>query len=226
MRRFNNILEKHFYVFILLAVIWLLIGPYLFTKFSILDLSNAGGIGSAFSGITSPIIALISAILLYITIVKQIESNRRNSYEANFKIIYQELVQIRTNINNYSYKNKKGKEGFEIFSNTTKDLIDEDNTEILIDPIEKIRLTFLEIGRVLYLSNSLETTVEYSEFITNELTHIYSYYLKPTHSIMETWNIDFAKKDTWSLNRLDSIRKELDAISKRITEKSITKAQK
>ncbi len=215
MEKINAVIEKIAFPLIFIAIIWLLIGPYLLTNFSIYDLTKYGDIGSVFSGITSPIIGLVSAILLYITILKQIESNKQNSYEANFKVMYEAIVLARNNINNYSYKNKNGKEGFEIFAETTRNYIEENNTEHLINSIEKINLTFLEIGRVLYLKNSLNTSVEFRKIVETEIKHIYAYYLSTAHSIMKTWRID-KKINLFSIDRLDFIRKEINEIEKKI----------
>ena len=212
MNKRNTFIEKKGIILIIIAIIWLIIGPYLLTNFSIYDLTKSGNIGSAFSGITSPIIALISAVLLYITILKQIDTNKQNSNEANFRIIYDSLSLVRNNIDKFSYKNKLSKEGFELFATTVNSEIKKENTKNLIAPTERVSLTFLEIGRVFSLKYSLKTSVEFNQLIENELIHIYSYYLSTAHSTMITWDLDCQNLYTESLARLDFIKGELNEI--------------
>lgn len=67
------------------TIIILFLTIWLFTRNSVIagfDLSNKGAIGDAINGITGPIIALISAALLFYSFQAQLEANRRQ-LEAN-----------------------------------------------------------------------------------------------------------------------------------------------
>lgn len=67
------------------VIILLFLAIFLFTRNSVIsafDLTNKGTIGDAINGITGPIIALISAGLLFYSFQAQLESNKRQ-LEAN-----------------------------------------------------------------------------------------------------------------------------------------------
>lgn len=54
----------------------IIILPYLFTQYSILDFTQSGQIGDTIGGITAPIIGLISAFIIYFSFVAQIKANQ------------------------------------------------------------------------------------------------------------------------------------------------------
>jgi len=93
----NRHLEYIAFSAVILSILWIIFGPILLTQhyFSIVDFSDekggTGTIGDTIGGITAPIIGLISTILLYLALIKQIESNRATVHEANFRIINSEL---------------------------------------------------------------------------------------------------------------------------------------
>lgn len=71
---------KTYQIALLLALI-ILITPYLFTQFSIVDFTNTGNIGDTLGGITAPFISSIAAVLVFIAFKAQLEANNL-FYEA------------------------------------------------------------------------------------------------------------------------------------------------
>jgi hypothetical protein len=71
-------------------------GPMLLTqtRFGITNFGgeehNTGLVGDTIGGITTPIVTLISVILLYLALIKQIETSEGSKHEANFRIVYSE----------------------------------------------------------------------------------------------------------------------------------------
>lgn len=89
--RVTIFIEKHLTVIVLIFILWVLVSPILFTQFSIVSFSHDGStgqIGDTIGGITAPAIGLLSAILLYLALTKQIENNNIIVQESNFRTTY------------------------------------------------------------------------------------------------------------------------------------------
>src|SRR5688572_12500161 len=53
------------------------LAPYIFTQFSLAyDLSDKGPIGDSISGTTAPIVGLVGAVLVFLSLYAQIQANR------------------------------------------------------------------------------------------------------------------------------------------------------
>jgi hypothetical protein len=199
-------------------LLWIFIGPILLTHFSIFDFTKTGGIGDTISGISAPAIGLFSAILLYFALIKQIESNNNNQYESNFRIIYQEIANLKKEINDFCYDSKYGIDGINDFISQCSLRILMSSTEQgdLLLYIKKFQLPLLSVGRIFYLKDSLKTSTNYKDFIDKELIHIFDYYLKDAHSLSSEWSIVPPHGNTWTLNRLNFIKEELETIQAKI----------
>lgn len=125
-----------------LSVGWVLIiglllafaAPFIFTRSGIIDFSKTGQIGDTIGGITSPIIGLLSAFLVYRAFQEQVNANRilnddlqsekqLRLKESREKILKQnqeflEMLQdqIRYLINNYSFTESIGNGKFHYYN--------------------------------------------------------------------------------------------------------------
>ncbi len=120
-----------------LSIAWILGGPWLLTqtRFSILDFTHTGDIGSTIGGITAPVIGLVSAILIYLSFSAQIDANKIAQDEANFRYILDEFERIKTKIKKYKY----------YLSNRAPEWGTEKGSEALITFSENI-YDFFELG--------------------------------------------------------------------------------
>lgn len=80
-----------------------------FFHFFDLSSSKAQNIGGAIGGITAPIIGLFSSILLYLALIKQVESNREQQLKNESDIIFSLFSQLDNEIDNFYYKFEDGK---------------------------------------------------------------------------------------------------------------------
>ncbi len=88
----NRFLEKHINKIIISTLIWIFFAPIILTQLSsFISFDDTGQIGDTIGGITAPAIGLVSSLLLYLALIKQIDSNNSSKHEANFRIIYNEL---------------------------------------------------------------------------------------------------------------------------------------
>jgi hypothetical protein len=195
MKWINLHLEKIALVAVIIAALWIILGPIILTQFSIIDftnnVNNTGLIGDTIGGITAPVVGLISIILLYLALIKQIESNQIAVHEANFRIIYEEIAQIRINAESFSYKSKLGIQGIGTFAADigatalTGQLVDAhynklDNFDILLNRFQK----------VFYLLDNLKTSEMYKDILAKDLQNVFSLYFNTGYNIMQgEWNV-------------------------------------
>lgn len=84
-----------------------------FFHFFELSSSKAQNIGGAIGGITAPIIGLFTSILLYLALIKQIESNKEQQLKNESDLIFSLFSQLDNEIDGFYYKYKIGKEEHE-----------------------------------------------------------------------------------------------------------------
>jgi hypothetical protein len=71
------------------------------------DLSNSSGIGDSIGGITAPIIGIISSILLYLALTKQIEANIDQKLKNESDLILSLFNQLDLELNSLYFKFKE-----------------------------------------------------------------------------------------------------------------------
>jgi hypothetical protein len=76
-----------------------------------LDLSTNGNIGSSLGGITAPIIGIITSVLLYITLNRQVESNSDQRLKNESDIIFLLLNQLENEMATFYYTFTEKKQG-------------------------------------------------------------------------------------------------------------------
>lgn len=188
----NKHLEKIALTAVILAALWVIFGPLLLTQtyFTITDFAggenNTGLIGDTIGGITAPVVGLISVILLYLALIKQIESNKASVAEANFRIIYEELAQLRNSAERYTYENETGIEAIGKFA---ADIGVKDNlgqlTQGHYEVLDKFDLLLNKFHKIFYLLDNLKTSEEYKDILAKDLQHIFSIYFNNSYNLMQ-----------------------------------------
>jgi hypothetical protein len=182
---------------VVFAILWVFFGPILLTKtnFCLVDFggseNNTGIIGDTIGGITSPVVGLISILLLYFALIKQIESNKLTEYESNFKFIYNEIQEIKKNLMSYTYRNQFGQLGLTEFvfdfglkvKTNTCNQYDLDDLSIFVTLINQFH-------KIDFLLENLTTSDNYKKILTNDLQNIYVTYLADAqHTTQQEWVI-------------------------------------
>lgn len=90
-----------------------------------LDLSNSSQIGDSLGGMTAPIIGIVSSVLLYLALTRQVESNNDQKLKNESDIIFSLVNQYQAEVSSFYYKYSqsgqehiyRGIEGLNKFSN-------------------------------------------------------------------------------------------------------------
>jgi len=78
-----------------------------FNKYFNLTSAEASNLGAAISGLTAPVIGIGSALLLYLALSKQVESNHNQRHKNDSDIIFTMLLQLQKEIDNFYYSTTK-----------------------------------------------------------------------------------------------------------------------
>jgi hypothetical protein len=227
----NKHLEKIAFVSIVFGALWVLFGPLILTQksFSIVDFAggenNTGIIGDTIGGITSPIVGLISVVLLYLALIKQIESNRISVNEANFRIIYQEITQLKGDFEKYTFENKYGIDAILKFSSTmgVKDI----NGQLVEDDyslLDKFELLLAKYHKVFYLLDNLKTSPEYKDILSKDLQNTYVLYFSSCYNITQgNWAVTVADSNHLIKGKMYMIKDHLRIIQENILQRNIVR---
>ncbi len=112
-------MKKSPLLILILGVLIAILAPVMLTiasHFKIFDFSNSGQIGDTIGGLTSPIINVVSAIIIYYSFNEQLKANQiqikaldeeRNRFneEKEFNYISQLLMELERKIENFEYYN-------------------------------------------------------------------------------------------------------------------------
>ena len=90
-----------------------------------LDLSKSSSVGDSLGGITAPVIGIISSVLLYLALTKQVDSNNDQKLKNESDIIFSLINQYQKEVDSFYYKYSRsnqeyiyrGLEGLNKFSN-------------------------------------------------------------------------------------------------------------
>jgi hypothetical protein len=226
MKWINDNLEKIALSFIIFAVLWIVFGPILVTSYSIVnfagDNNNTGQIGDTIGGITSPVVGLISIVLLYFTLIKQIESNKSNVSEANFRIINEEVSILKKSVDQYSFAGHGGKNAIYSFATTIGEnhiagQLGEDQYEI----VDRFHNLLYQFNKILYLLDNLKTSNEYKDFLSKDLQQIYVLNFQSTLGYMtQKWVV--SEKDAPNLvnGKMFAVKGNLQEIAKEIAKRN------
>jgi len=213
--RFDTFLQKNILALFILMLVWVISSPFILTHFSVVNLSNAGGIGSAIGGITAPAIGIFTALLLYITLNKQIESLKSSRQESNFKLVYNELTEFKKFIDEFQYKNAKGKDAILEWTAYIKVEVEQQRyyTE-LIKEIDRINVLTIFFQRILYLLKRFELDSSNYNFLTEELSFVYNNFFKEAHLGFYGINTNPALSDNQVFTRIVNEKQKWEDIKK------------
>jgi|JI10StandDraft_1071094.scaffolds.fasta_scaffold62095_3 uncharacterized membrane protein len=195
--------------FVVIAVLWVLFGPLLLTKTGIClaDFSggtgNTGVVGDTIGGITSPVIGLISITLLFLALIKQIESNdrqresndrQRESNEitvtvTNFNIIGDEINSVKNLSKEFKFGKVSGIDAIQEFVvHIGSKLVGGNFTQSNYQELEVFDRLLTNFNKVLFLLDNLKTTEVYKDILTRDLQNIFRIYYQTTIGVMHaTW---------------------------------------
>jgi hypothetical protein len=121
-------INKQIFIFTLLIIILCFLSVLVFNLPPVLkrlDLSNSSQIGDSLGGMTAPVIGIISSVLLYLALTRQIEANSDQKLKNESDIIFSLVNQFQVEIDSFYYKYSqegqahifRGVEGLNKFSN-------------------------------------------------------------------------------------------------------------
>lgn len=93
---------------VVLSILFILIAPFILTRsgFETMSFLNTGQIGDTIGGISSPIVGIVSIILLAYTLIEQLDFNRKQvllQRQEQFKTTFFQLLQEQREITNSLY---------------------------------------------------------------------------------------------------------------------------
>lgn len=181
---------------ILIGLIWIIFGPLLLTKFSIVSFPgdfDTGKIGDTIGGITAPVIGLISAVLLFITILKQVESINLSKIEANYRIINITIEDISNCLSKYEYLNNVGSKAIEMIATNFHNKNDAPFDSINHNNLNKLlefEIILRKYKKIEILIRNIDSQSDLRHVIKWDLDNIYSLYLKDGASfIFDNWTL-------------------------------------
>lgn len=98
---------------VVLSILFILIAPFILTRsgFETMSFLNTGQIGDTIGGISSPIVGIVSIILLAYTLIEQLDFNRKQvllQRQEQFKTTFFQLLQEQREITNSLYSSYEG----------------------------------------------------------------------------------------------------------------------
>lgn len=104
-------------IVLIIGILLAILAPLILTMgnyYKIFDFSNTGQIGDTIGGLTSPVVNLISAIIIYYSFNEQLKANKiqsdalkdekdRLNYEKEFNYITQLLLELERKIDNFEF---------------------------------------------------------------------------------------------------------------------------
>ena len=230
MIKFNQFIQKYIPIALLFVILWIFVAPLILLLLPRLSFSDSGQIGDTIGGLTTPIIGLLSALLLYLTLTKQIESNKiseanskRAEDESNFRMVFGEFYEFRKDIEKYQFKDKDGNDAIEKFITQT---ISNAKMSVKIssyEELDKYDRLLSRFDRVLYLKEEFHTSKKQTEFLETEMEEIFHVYFSGV-SFAANIHWDVSEKDIhdWENGKAYIIKQHINKIYERIYQISPT----
>ncbi|MFM7022486.1 MAG: hypothetical protein ACKOXB_05870 [Flavobacteriales bacterium] len=223
---------------IIIAVLWILLGPYIITRISIFpgfsDTShNTGIIGDTIGGITAPVIGLISALLLYLALIKQIENNEiakksleHSLQESNFKLIFEEIKSFGKEIDSFSFKSVTGSKGIDYFCRYIPETFNQNEATKVIyyQKAQEFDQLLNSFDRIIYLSEWFDISAKHKDIIFKDVQLILiKNFNKAYQEHITSWPVseDDIKSDLLK-GLLYSIKNHIETLDKKISSNSIS----
>ncbi len=223
--RVTTFVEKHLTAIVFVFIVWVIISPILFTQFSIVSFSkdgSTGQIGDTIGGITAPAIGILSAILLYLALTKQIENNNIIVHESNFRITYNEIIEFRKSLNEYQFLGQTGVHAIKNFPSQVPATLLARQTDGLYNDIAEYDNLFNGFHRLFYLKDNLDTSEKYSDFLKKEIRKLYTdFFQQPSLEILTNWDVTEADLIDEIRGRMYMLKQNLSIIHTSIGQKYI-----
>lgn len=105
--------QRFIKMIVVLSILFILIAPFILTRsgFETMSFLNTGQIGDTIGGISSPIVGIVSIILLAYTLIEQLAFNRKQvllQRQEQFKTTFFQLLQEQREITNSLYSSYEG----------------------------------------------------------------------------------------------------------------------
>ncbi len=217
------LIEKNLTVIVIVFIVWVIISPILFTQFSIISFSNDGStgqIGDTIGGITAPAIGLLSAILLYLALTKQIENNNIIVHESNFRTTYNEVIEFKKSVKEFQFLGQSGAYAIKMFPIQVPASLLLGATDNLFNDIVAFDNLFNGFHRLFYLKDNLETSDKYSDFLKKEIRKAYTdFFQEPALDILKNWNVTEADLAHEIKGRMYLLKQNLSIIHDTIGQK-------
>lgn len=100
-------MKKKYIIFTLILIIACFVSTYIFNlpaQVAIFNLSTSGNLGSAIGGLTAPIIGIVSAIIMYVTLSNQIESINRVRVKDESEAVLNLLNELNSEYDKFYYR--------------------------------------------------------------------------------------------------------------------------
>lgn len=191
--------------FILGIIILCFLSIFLFTLPSFIphfNISNTGSIGDTIGGITAPIIGIFSAILLFLALTKQVESNKEQRFKNESDIFFLLINQVENEISNFysKYSIKRGyglNDKTEFIRSYGVEGLDDFTYRLLHNPISGNEISFsnyFEANQIMMILTSYKITKlnidnslldnKIKNILSLKLHNIYMYRLKEPLSLI------------------------------------------
>jgi len=182
------------------------------------NLSENNGIGSSISGITAPIIGIISSVLLYLALTRQTESNVEQKLKNESDIIFMLLNQLENEFSNFYHRvkinNVENKyDGLDGLNEFCIRITKEQDYKVLERQIKSFK-SFYESGQIILIIDSFnliqkriaisEISEEMKDLFSEKLNSFYESKLKEN---LEKLNVIFETHDFFKDDWTDKIKK-------------------
>lgn len=198
---------------IICSILWIIVGPWLLTRFSILDLTATGQIGDTIGGITAPIIGLVSAVLIYLSFTAQIRANEiiqeeakiTNTMaiqEANFTYIIEEFERVKLKFEKVEYFIKFSSynaEGFLALNKVTEDIakffLGETKQWDFTDGLKKADYAIQTYALFISEVSNLDLSENQRKIIQSKIWLYFAENVNESVQKMSSWNISKPEKE-------------------------------
>lgn len=155
----------------------------------------------------------ITAYFIYQTL-----NNQR--HEANFRIIFPEIKELKDAIDEFSFQDLQGTTAINnLTAHIYVGLIGTRNQETLTQELEKFSGFVLRFYRIFYLLNNLKTSDKYYAFLTSEVSNVYRINFQFIYQAMRSqWDLSEADSVETLRGKMYQVKKQFEKIENKISD--------
>lgn len=208
-------LNKRTKAVLIIGGLAVLVSPFLFTHFSIIDFSgtDTAAIGATIGGITAPVVGLVSALLIYFSFLAQIKANQIQliaieQQQNNFNIEHNEnrKDKIRERYDSLFFQVVESWKEYNNSVSKSRETVSERGVNVITfsDSFDlDVQTTFLNfLNEVIYFTSQIIKGLQTDEFKGIVLQDVQSRYYSYSHNnfikaVKEVkWQTEEAKKES------------------------------